>query len=231
MKLVFDIGYNKGLFSKECHRLYPDCQIVALEANASIIGDVSKIKNLTVINALVSNVKNEYVDFFIEPSQSGISTASKKFMSESRFTKGSQNLTPNSANWSAPIKVPAVTLDQIVDKFGSPDLIKVDVEGYEYEVLKGLNKKHGKICFEWHEEDYGSCISCVEHLQSIGYEEFGIIGYFLETPIPETLTYNERGDQHMVEPNNYYSWNILKATLDNVCKSNRRVDYGMMFAK
>ena len=229
MNLLFDIGYNKGLFTKECHRLFPNCKVVAVEANVNLVRDVVATNNLAVINALVSNKPNEYVDFYVEHSQPGISTASKKYIQESRFAKGSSFLPPASGRWSSPIKVNSITLDQLVKKFGSPDLIKIDVEGYEYEVLLGLTKKQNKICFEWHEEDYEGLQKCVEHLKSLGYEKFGVIGYFVEGN-REKMTFDERADPYMVEPKEFFSWEEIKKELETVCKSDRRVNYGMFFA-
>ena len=152
MNLVFDIGYNKGLFSEKCLRHYPDCKVVGVEANIGLIYGHKEQKNLTVLHALVSSEDNKYVDFYIEPYQSGISTACKEFMENSRFTKGSKYLQPNSANWAHRAAVKTITLDTLVETYGSPDLIKIDVEGYEYEVVSGLSKKQNKISWEWHEE-------------------------------------------------------------------------------
>ena len=178
MKLVFDIGYNKGLFTKECQTIFPDCHVVAVEANLNLLNNIRGNDKFTIINALVSDKSNEYVDFFIENRHLGISTASKKFMNESRFKKGSRELLPNTGQWNEPVKVQTVTLDLMVKKFGTPDLIKIDVEGYEYEVLKGLTKIQNKISFEWHEEDFESIQNCVNHLIGLGYNKFGIIGIF-----------------------------------------------------
>lgn len=231
MKLVLDIGYNKGLFAKECHRLYPDCLVVGIEANENLTRNIQNSPNLFILNALASDKSNESIDFYIEHNQTGISTASKAYTVNSRFMKGSLHLPPNSGNWSAPVKVRSITLDQVIKKFGKPNLIKVDVEGYEYEVLKGLSEKQNTICFEWHEEDLKNLFDSVEHLISIGYKNFGVIGYFKNKNLPDTLTHNEKGDPHLVEPNSYYSWEIIKQELLKVCEEDRRVNYGMLFAK
>jgi len=108
-------------------------------------------------------------------------------------------------------------------------LIKIDVEGYEVEVLRGLTTKQKTICFEWTEELPEVLYQGVKHLQELGYNEFGIIGYFVEGQYSETITHNERGDPFLVEPNNYYAWE--KIEIDSVIESNRRVNYGMLFAR
>ena len=231
MNLVFDIGFNRGEFTHECLRKYPDCRIVGIEANPVLCKDAPRHPNLTIVHAVASDRADEKVEFFIEPAQDGISTASKTFMENSRFTKGSSNLHPNSARWLAPIEVESTTVDTIIEEYGTPSLIKIDVEGYEYNVVKGLNQKSGQICFEWHEEEYDNLLKIVEHLQTIGYKEFGMIGYLEEGDIFEKITYSFKGDPYLEEPKEYFSWEELKEEIDKFCKPERRVDYGMMWCK
>ena len=128
-----------------------------------------------------------------------------------------------------PTKVRTITLDEMVEKYGTPDMIKIDVEGYEYEVLQGLSAKQKKICFEWHEEEEDTLYKIVEHLQNLGYSQYGIIGYFDEGDVFETATYSDKGDPYLEEPENYYSWEDLK--VEALIKPERRVNYGMMFVK
>ena len=162
MNLIFDIGYNKGEFADVCFRAHPQCRVVGVEANVSLTYGKSNTQNFILLNALVSSGANTHEDFYIEPNQSGISTASLHFMQNSRFTKGSKNLRPNSANWAVKTRVPTTTLDAMVSAYGPPDLIKIDVEGYEYEVIQGLSSKQKMICFEWHEEEYENLLKIVK---------------------------------------------------------------------
>lgn len=46
------------------------------------------------------------------------------------------------------INVPTTTLNALIDRFGTPDFIKIDVEGAELEVIDGLNKKIKSLSFE-----------------------------------------------------------------------------------
>lgn len=116
-------------------------------------------------------------------------------------------------NWRSPIKINSISLDNIVDKHGVPDLIKIDVEGYEYEVLKDLNKKVKEICFEWAEEQYEKIEKSIEHLISLGYENFGYI----------------LGDDYMKKPSKYTNWAESDFHVD--INPSRKEKWGMIWVK
>jgi FkbM family methyltransferase len=233
MNLIFDIGFNVGEFTQTCFNKYNSCSVIAVEANPNLVSTVSQHfftnYNFSLLNNLVSDKEGESLDFYINPSASGISTASTHFMKNSRFTKGSKYIGENSTQWAAPIKVQSITIDSMIERYGIPDLIKIDVEGYELNVLKGLTQKANDICFEWHEEEKENLYQILEHLQSIGYTQFGVIGYFEEGDVFPKATFSDKGDPYLEYPKNFYTFENLE--LDKLINSERRVNYGMFFAK
>ena len=96
-------------------------------------------------------------------------------------------------------------------------------------MLQGLSKKQKIICFEWHEEEYENLLKIVAHLQKIGYNKFGVIGYFDEGNVFDKVTYSDKGDPYLEQPSEYYSWDELE--MSRLVNPERRVNYGMMFVK
>jgi FkbM family methyltransferase len=233
MNLIFDIGFNVGEFTQTCFNKYPNCNVIAVEANPNLVNGVSPHfftnYNFTLHNNLVSNIEGEEIDFYVSPYATGVSTASTEFMQNSRFTKGSKNVPKNSIKWNEPIKIQSITIDSMLERYGIPDLIKIDVEGYEYNVLSGLTQKVNDICFEWHEEESEQLYKILEHLKNIGYTEFGVIGYFDEGDIFEKATFSDKGDPYLEYPKNFYTLENLE--LNKLINPERRVNYGMFFAK
>lgn len=206
--LIFDIGANRGLFSDACLEKHKDCKIVLIEANPNLI-EILKQKyknqsNIIILNNIAD--KNSYteIDFYISNADT-ISTASLDWINKSRFA--------NNYIWQAPIKIISISLDKLIEMHGSPDLIKIDVEGYEFEVIQGLNKKQKKICFEWTEEEYIKINLICQHLEKLGYYKFGYIF----------------GDQPLSEPNLYTSWN--ECSLHQVIDSKRKEKWGMIWVQ
>ncbi len=67
------------------------------------------------------------------------------------------------------IVVPMTTLNKAINKFGMPFFLKVDVEGWEYEVLKGTEQVIPIISFEYHltEREIDTAVKCLRHLEQI----------------------------------------------------------------
>ncbi len=75
-------------------------------------------------------------------------------------------------NYDRNIEVRTETLDRMIQKFGKPAYCKIDVEGFEMQVLSGLSQKVGLISFEFASEFLNEAGRCVRRLQELGYRDF-----------------------------------------------------------
>lgn len=76
--------------------------------------------------------------------------------------------------WRERIKVRTLTLDDLIDTYGRPAFIKIDVEGNELRALEGLRAPVRSLSFEYTPEDIGTAMRCVERLQALGDFRFDL---------------------------------------------------------
>ena len=80
------------------------------------------------------------------------------------------------AKWQSKIAVQQVTLDHLIGRYGLPEFIKIDVEGYEREVIQGLSSRVPCLCFEATIPFVDPAIECVEDLAGhLGFTEFNYL--------------------------------------------------------
>lgn len=81
----------------------------------------------------------------------------------------------NSYHWDDQYEVPVTTLDELVKKYGMPHFCKIDVEGFEQEVIKGLTSPVRALSFEFTREFLDDAEQCIEHLGSLGNVRFNFV--------------------------------------------------------
>lgn len=74
--------------------------------------------------------------------------------------------------WKPPIAVPVTTFDALIDVFGVPSFTKVDVEGFEPQVLAGLSRAVPALSLEYHPEATDRAHACLDRLTELGAYEF-----------------------------------------------------------
>jgi FkbM family methyltransferase len=70
--------------------------------------------------------------------------------------------------WDSVISVPLVSLDELIARHGEPQFCKIDVEGFEYEVLRGLSQPLAALSFEYIPVAVDRAIACVDRIGALG---------------------------------------------------------------
>lgn len=166
--MYFDIGANVGKWS--IANIHNCSKIIAIEASPTtfnkLMNNIKLHNNIECLNLAVSNSDEQFVSFF-ESNTDTISTLNEEWLNSpsSRFYRLS--------NYNK-INCKTIKLDSLIDEYGFPELIKIDVEGGEFEVIKSLTKKVNNICFEWASETNDITLNCINYLIELGYENFAI---------------------------------------------------------
>ena len=80
----------------------------------------------------------------------------------------------SSYNWDKSIGVKIDTLDNMFTKFGVPKFIKIDVEGYELEVLQGLSHSVRYLSLEFTSEDIDNFKSAFTEFKALVNTSFNL---------------------------------------------------------
>lgn len=164
--ICFDIGANIG---DKCDLfLELGAKVIAVEPQEScwrVLNRRFKNDNVCVETVALAD-KEEVCTLFIDRSHT-LATISKAWinsMKESgRFP---------SHKWGSKLSVRTKTLDMLITKYGKPAFCKIDVEGFELDVLRGLSEPIRMIGLEFVPERIENSLSCVDYLAKLGEAEF-----------------------------------------------------------
>ncbi len=165
--LVFDVGANMGTRTKVFLKL--GARVVAFEpqkACSDYLKTVLKEEDgFTLVEAALGEEDGE-AEMLISNAHT-ISTLSEDWV---KATRESSRF--NQYEWNRKQAVRVTTLDNVIKKYGTPSFIKIDVEGYENEVLKGLSTPIQCISIEFAAEVIENTYKCIEHLSSLSTVSF-----------------------------------------------------------
>jgi len=157
--LCFDVGANIG--DRTAALLQVGARVVAFEPQPACVQKLKKrfsAKVAVVQTALGSTVGTAKLQLTRASTIASMNQNWINKVKERRFKK---------YNWNKEIVVPVTYLDKMILFYGEPKFIKIDVEGFELEVLKGLYSSVEHVAFEFTPEVIEIAAGCVARLNSL----------------------------------------------------------------
>ena len=166
--LAFDIGAHVGDRVASFRRL--GARVVAVEPQPALVRILRLLygrKRNVVIEAVLVGSSVGRADFRINVDNPTISTASTAFVDAADGAPGWEG-----QSWTRMMRMPVTTLDILIARHGTPAFIKIDVEGFEADVLAGLGKSVPALSFEFTTIQRDVAHRCIERCAALGFSTF-----------------------------------------------------------
>lgn len=166
--LCFDVGAHLGDRIRAWAKL--GARVVALEPHPGMMSWLQRWygdrEDITLLEQAVS-AQPGTADLWISRLTPSISTISQEWLATVQ-----QNRRFAGARWEEQIPVRVTTLDTLIAQYGKPAFCKIDVEGAELEVLRGLSQPLAALSFEYIPAVIETALKCIDRLSQLGDYEY-----------------------------------------------------------
>lgn len=162
--LCFDVGANVGDFTEVFLEL--GAKVVCCEPQKSCLHQLYERfgynKNVVIVPKAIGEHEG-LGEFMISEETPTMSTLSVEYKNRLELSE---------YKWTKTQTVLITTLDNLILSYGLPKYCKIDVEGFEVQVLKGLSKPIRFVSFEFSKWRFEDAKKCINHILQLGNVEF-----------------------------------------------------------
>lgn len=170
--LVFDVGAHLGDRSLAFATL--GARVIALEPQPMIARWLRRMvgrDRRIVIREEAVGARPGTEHLAISRKHPTVSTLSESW----RSSVADANPGFRGVRWEESVEVPVVTLDGLIESYGVPSFCKIDVEGYEAEVLAGLSRPLAGLSIEFVSGELDTAAACIRRLGELGTYRFNVV--------------------------------------------------------
>jgi FkbM family methyltransferase len=162
--LVFDIGSHVGDRVSSFRRL--GCRVIAVEPQPALVRILrllhGRAAGVSIVAAAVG-AETGMLELHLNRANPTVATGSPGFIAAAAGKPGWER-----ERWTASVTVPLTTLDALIARHGEPAFIKIDVEGLEEAVLRGLSRAVPAISFEFTTIQRDVAAACLQRCAALG---------------------------------------------------------------
>ncbi len=177
--LVFDLGFHRG--EDTGYYLAMGRRVVAVEANAELVelgrqrfAEAIASGQLQLVHGAVVGAEQRAATaelwFHPHPQRSEWGSVDLRWVRRNAEAHGLPH--------SAPVMVPAVSLEELVERYGCPVHLKIDIEGADEAVLLDLERLSQRPCtvsWETGKESLRAVLAQHRRLAAMGYGRFRVV--------------------------------------------------------
>lgn len=169
-RLAFDIGAHVGDRIASFRR--NGARVVALEPQplcARVIREIHGGDSAVTLEEAACGAQSGRIMLHVNSSNPTVTTASEAFVHAADGAGGWEGQV-----WDRAIDVPVTTLDALIARHGPPAFVKIDVEGFEADVLAGLTQRVPALSFEFTTIQRDIAFRCLDRLLALGPYRFDL---------------------------------------------------------